>query len=272
MDHNLSPDQKAEIQKILKFVKNMEGIIRTSPSAEQKSRVQKEMGRYRERIGQIVGRYDASRKSADEIANDLGLGGGAQLEVERRGGSDFPVLEKYTVQKASPNSSDPDVNFLSTALKVLQKEYWPVISDQHAKLDFSNGQERDSIRNQLDNVIRNMGVLTETIEEYSTAEKQDFREQLLKMKNRQTRSFIFEANEMLRKLREYLAKIVGDMQSGGGSVINRNEGLKFNARYEEATMLEGRTIAEGLVEFHQFVDEAIQFLKLPQMKITRPGS
>ena len=42
MDRSFTKDQLTEIEKILKYIRQMESIVRTSPSAEQKERVRKE--------------------------------------------------------------------------------------------------------------------------------------------------------------------------------------------------------------------------------------
>lgn len=285
----LSPEQRDDAEKSLRYLKQMEGIIRTSPNAEQRARVSREIVKYREKLSALVPGKDFSKSNADQIRAELGLdapgaaegGAGragsapsqAHSAVGGRATAGYSILQKFPVQKGSPNSSDPDVNFLSTVWNVINREYWPAISEQHCKLDFSHSSERDGLRAQLENISRNLKVLLETIEEYSGAEKQDFREQLLKMKNRQTRAFIFDSNEALKKLREFLEKLCDDVQSRGGVVMNKAEPLRFNARFEKATVLEGVSVADGLVEFHQFVAEAIQHLNLPQLKPPRtPGA
>ncbi len=281
----MSPEQRDEAERALRYLKQMEGIIRTSPNAEQRARVSREILKYREKLSGLAPGKDFSKSNADQIRAELGLEAGAasgaqgavaaqaQSAAGGRATAGYSILQKFPVQKGSPNSSDPDVNFLSTVWTVINVEYWPAISEQHCKLDFSHSSERDGMRAQLENISRNLKVLLETIEEYSGAEKQDFREQLLKMKNRQTRAFIFDSNEALKKLREFLEKLCDDVQSRGGVVMNKAEPLRFNARFEKATVLEGVSVADGLIEFHQFVAEAIQHLNLPQLKPPRtPGA
>ncbi len=275
MAYNLTDQQRAEVEKVVKYLKQMEGIIRTSPSEEQKARVQKELAKQRARLTQMVPGLDATKMSADQVVEELGVSAPAAAAPAARsaapsgGGSGHRVLDKFPVSKATPHSTDPDVNFLATVFRTIQNEYWPAIAEQHCRLDFSRASERDSLRTQLENVIRNMKVLLETIEEYSGAEKQDFREQLLKMKNRQTRAFIFDSSEMLKKLREFLRSLTEDLERGGGIVTNKNEPIKFNSKYEDATVLEGRPVSEGIREFAQFVEEAIEELNMPTLKADR---
>ncbi len=281
MAHKISDQHREEVQKILKYLKNMEGIVRTSSNPEQKARVQKELAKQRSRLAAIVPGLDATRMNHTQIVAALEMGGesgGQTAGASPSGGAvrsssasdSYSVLNKFPIEKASPNSGDPDVNFLAAIFTAIQKEYWPAISEQHCQLDFSRGAERGALRTQLDNVLRNMKVLLETIEEYAAAEQQDFREQLLKMKNRQTRAFIFDANDMLRKIRDYMEPLLEDIETGGGIITNKTETLRFNARYEDATVLEGAAVADGVQEFARFVQEAIQHLNLPSLKKKEP--
>ncbi|MCB1316089.1 MAG: hypothetical protein KDK27_09060, partial [Leptospiraceae bacterium] len=228
VDVNLSPDKKVEVEKALKYIKNMESIVRTSPNPEQKARVQKEISKYRERIGALVPGYDTGRKPVEQMMEELGIsgaggGGGTATASTGSANGEYSVLGKYEIEKASRNSTDPDVNFLATVLSLIQREYWPVLSDVHCKLDFSHSSERDTLRQQLENVLRNLKVLCETIEEYANAEKQDFREQLLKMKNRQSRSFIYESNEILKKLQEFMGRVASSIEESGSVCTNPDD-------------------------------------------------
>ena len=281
MAFELNDSQKAELAKLIKFIKNMESIVRTTPSEEQRARVQKELGKYRAKVTALVPGFDASRKSADQITQELKLAGGTAAAgatdtaatsgggagSASGSGSPYKVLDRYEFGRASEHSNDPDINFLSGILQLIEKEYWPALTDSHCKLDFSNAAERDGVRLSLDNILRNLSVLVETVEEYATAEKQDFREQLLKMKNRQTRTFIYDANEALKKIRDFVRKLATDLEQGGGMVMNKDEIIRFNPRYEAATQLGGQTVQSAILEFRELIQEALEHLNLPQMKI-----
>ncbi len=259
-------DQKVEIEKLLKYVRQMEGIIRTSPSAEQKERVTKQLQQYREKLAAVTGGR-ADKLNLSEIESAIGAVPGPKSNAAPSGKT-YNILDKYPVQQASKNSSDSDLNLMATMLAVVQREYWPVLTDMHTKLDFSFSSERDTVRTKLENAQRSLGVLIETIDEYAGAEKQDFREQLLKMKNKQTRLFLIEMNELFKTMREFLTRINQDLSSGGGVVTNKKDVLKFNPRFEEATVLEGQPLSEGLREFESFCVAAIERLNLPNFKKT----
>ena len=267
---DLNQDQLLEIDKLTKYIKQMEGIVRTSPNPDQVARVKRELQKYREKLKTLYPDFDPSQHHVEDLRSELGLdgGGGGKARANSGGGESegHDILDKFPVAKASPNCQDHDVNFLATILHVIQKEYWPAISDQHTRMDFSLNQERDTVRHHLDTALRNLKILTETIEEYAQAEKQDFREQLLKMKNKQTRVFLFETNDMLRLLREFMKKVAADIHQNGSGIQNKADRIQFNAKFEDATLLEGYTIRDAVLEFMELLDQTIAQLRLPQLK------
>ena len=269
---DLNQDQLSEIDKLTRYIKQMEGIVRTSPNPDQVARVKRELQKYREKLKVMYPDFDPGQQQVDDVRKELGLDGGgssgssAGSKSESSAITGHDILDKFPVAKASPNCSDHDVNFLATILHVIQKEYWPAICEQHTRMDFSLNQERDTVRHHLDTALRNLKILTETIEEYAQAEKQDFREQLLKMKNKQTRVFLFETNDMLRLLREFMRKVADDIHQNGSGVQNKSDRIQFNAKFEDATMLDGYSIRDAVLEFLELLDQTIAQLRLPQMK------
>jgi hypothetical protein len=151
-------------------------------------------------------------------------------------------------------------------LLLAENEYWPVLSDQHCKLDFSHTGIRDAMRKKLDNALTNLKILAETIEEYATAENQDFREQLLKMKNKQSRIFLMETNEVFKDLIHFLEKLTEDINRNGTVIHNKKEMIRFNPRFEKATMLEGKSLEYAITEFEMFLNQVVKKLNLPVMK------
>lgn len=259
-------EQITEIEKILKFIKQMDGIIRTSASKDQVERVRKEIRKYREKLDQMAPGIGSLTADVEELRKKLGLGiasdtGSSAAERIRENKGD--LLSKIPIEKASPHCNDPDINLMFTVVQASIKVYWPMLSNQIAKLDYSVASERDAIYRKLENSMRSLRVLADTIEEYATAEKQDFREQLLKMKNKQSRVFLFEANDHLKELRTFLGKLTGSMRE---SVLNIQDTLAFQSDYQDLASLSGRTVESGIIEFQGYVDQAITKLSIPDIK------
>ena len=252
----LSQDQILELQKLQKAVTQLENILKTSRNEEQRHRVSQDIRKYREKMQKI---------SPDGMPDNLNTPVAtpvAPAETGKKSG----ILDTFPIMKISPNSNDQEINFIGTLVNVLDLEFLPILGDSHIKLDFSHATERDSVVKHIENIRRNMKVLTETIEEYSAAEKQEFREQLGRMKNKQARIFIAEAYEVFKKFREFLEKLLGDMKEGGGVIMNLGEKVRFNPRFEKATILEGREVSEAVHEFLNFIREAMENINVPNLK------
>jgi hypothetical protein len=71
----------------------------------------------------------------------------------------------------------------------------------------------------------------------------------------------------MKGVREFLKKLVDDLDHGGGAVMNRDEVIKTNSRFEESNYLEGRTIADAIREVEYFTSKVIERLNLPQFKV-----
>ena len=106
----------------------------------------------------------------------------------------------------------------------------------------------------------------ENTKEYALSEKQDFKEQLGRMKNKQSRIFISEAGDMFKVFKEFLEKVQNDMEDGGVVVMNLGDKIHFNSRFERATLLEGKDIGYALRQFLEFTKAALQSISVPTLK------
>jgi hypothetical protein len=263
-----------EIEKLIKFIKQMEIIVRTSSNPAQVERVKKDIAKYRARLKELVPDYHPEKETVDQLARRLSSSTAAEdpsqatVNQPSKSASEVPAsfAERIPEERASPHSTDPDVNFAASAIKILLREYWPALTEQHVRMDFTSSQERQALRFKVDNLVRSLKTLTETIEEYATAEKPDFREQLFKMKNKQSRLFLFEANDVFREFKGFLAKHIEGLERGGSAIKNPDETIRFDRNYEDATWLENKSVREALYDFFNFVDYVIKRMRLPTMK------
>ncbi|MDH5654782.1 MAG: hypothetical protein OEZ34_02670 [Spirochaetia bacterium] len=278
VDDVLPERSQEEVKIMLERIGKMEIIVRTSGNPGQVERIRKEIIKYRARLSQMAPEANAQTADIDDLSRAFGMSlpteavipvpiqPAATSQSAESQGEALSLVDSIEMHKASPHSSDYDINFLSTVFHLIQKEYWPAISELHTKLDFSNAGMRDSIRNKIDNVMRNLKVLAETIEEYALADKQDFREQLLKMKSKQSRIFLMESNSLLREISVFLSMLVDDISSSGSIVVNKDEIIEFNSRFEQAERLNGQTVSYAITEFNIFIKQVIKKMNLPDFK------
>ena len=262
----LSADQIVELQKLQRLLSLLEKTFAASKNDEQKKRVSKDIQKYKTRILAI---------SPDGIPDNIHnatpyqqhtTSSETNVSPHSHSQSSASILSNIAIMKISPHSHDAEINFIATLINVMETEYVPVLGDSHTKFDFSHATERDNVIKHLENIRRTMKVLTETIEEYALSEKQDFKEQLGRMKNKQSRILISEAGDMFKVFKEFLEKVQNDMEDGGVVVMNLGDKIHFNSRFERATLLEGKDIGYALRQFLEFTKAALQSISVPTLK------
>ncbi|MCB1158521.1 MAG: hypothetical protein H7A25_23275 [Leptospiraceae bacterium] len=268
----LSSEQLIEIQKYQRLINLLETIQQKSKRDNQKERARLYIEKYKKRILEIspdgipqnihYSTYATAEKEKHKKAGEENSNGEGKAEIEKRN-----PLENLVVMKLTPHCNDSEINLIATLLNRMEMEYLPVLGDSHISLDFTHATERDNLIKSIENIRRNMKVLTETIEEYALCDKQDFKEQLGRMKNKQSRLFMSEAVEVFQEFKTFIHKILDDNESTGGTVIqNIDEEVHFNPRFDRATILEGRTVGYCLEEFYEFTKSAIQNINLPNFR------
>ncbi|PJZ44821.1 hypothetical protein [Leptospira brenneri] len=254
----LSQEQIMELSKLQKMLKNLEKIERNAKNDLQKERVAFDIERYRRRMQEV-----SPEGIPDNLEQTMR---NAKTREENPENLKHKIISQYPVMKVSPNSNDSEINQIGTLVNIMDLEYIPILGDGHIKFDYSHATERDSVLKYMENLRRNMKILVETVEEYAAADKQEFREQLSRMKNKQSRIFIAESFETLGKFRDFLTAVNRDIKEGVNVIMNMEEPIKFNPRFEKATVLEGRSIMEGLREFQEFAEEACDLIRLPSFR------
>lgn len=255
----LTEEQTQEVLKLQRLDKQYEGLIRTSRNAEQQKRAKIELKKIRDRIDELC---------PDGVPADLNAVAAPVVSEADRLNS-YTVLSKFSIQKASPNSDNNDVNLMYTVLQVWENEFIPGTGDGHLKLDFSLSSERDSHYAILENQKRYLKQLVDTVEDYAAATRDDFKLQLRDMKDRYTRHYLGEGATFLKRIREFWKKIHEDIQQGGHACMNKNDVVKFDRRFEGATFLEGYPVPKLVETAYIFVKEAIDALNLPDIPDTK---
>jgi hypothetical protein len=255
----LSHEQIVEISRLQGMIRNLEKIQRQSKDEYQSIRVSKDLEKFNRRLLEI---------SPDGIPDNIEATVAASKALKDNDPNvKHKIVAQFPIMKISPNSHDREINQIGTLVNVMELEFLPVLGDTHIKFDFAHQGERDTLFKHMENLRRNMKVLMETIEEYAAAEKQEFREQLGRMKNKQSRIFISESYDLFKKVREFLEAVNKDIREGSSVVMNIEEPIVFNPRFEKSTLLEGKSIPDALMDFQNFTRECMEVINLPNLKI-----
>ncbi|MCZ8237921.1 MAG: hypothetical protein O9346_04490 [Leptospiraceae bacterium] len=255
----LSHEQIVEISRIQAIIRNLEKIKRESKDDFQTTRVSMDLDKYNKKMMEI-----SPEGIPDNMESTVAK---SKALKDNDPNIKHKMISQFPIMKITPNSHDREINQIGTLANVMDVEFMALLGDTHIKFDFSHQSERDTLFKHMENLRRNMKVLMETIEEFAAAEKQEFREQLGRMKNKQSRIFISEVFDVFKKTREFLEAVNKDLREGSSVIMNLDDPVKFNPRFEKASLLEGKTIPAALNDFLTFTKEAMDIINLPNMKI-----
>jgi hypothetical protein len=257
----LSSDQITELKRFQKILNQLDKISSVSNNEDQKKRVSKEIQKYKAKVLVISpsGIPDTiqSISKSDPRSDDSN-------NSKNKKDNQHSIFDNLVVMRLCPHSTDPEINLLSTLINLFEIEYIPVLSDAHIKFDFSTLNERNSVVKLFENIKRTIKVLIETIEEYASTDKQEFKEQMGRMKNKQSRVFISEASEFFKSMKTFVDKTLQDLSAGENIINNLEEVIRFNPKTESATLLQGKKIKFALEEISTFLETALANISIPK--------
>jgi hypothetical protein len=144
-------ENKEKALKIVRSIKALEGVIKTSRSVEQKTRVKKDIEALREKLGEIYPNTDLQ-----DLEQILGAEVMAPPPETKIDFSQFPCLLPVELKQFSPYKNDGDLNIAASIKTHFEQSIWGIITEQHTKLDYSNSGIRDGLYRKLDQCGRGL--------------------------------------------------------------------------------------------------------------------
>ncbi len=261
---SLSEAQKNELMTLQKLARQYEGIIRTSRNAEQQGKAKIELKKIRDKMESI-----APGGSADQFLQEnpgTTTSGSRKKSIEDIGQT-YPTLGKLPMARISPNSDELEINVLGSVLSAWENTFYPALSK--VKLDFALSAERDSHFTVLESLKRQMKILSETIEDFHKAVREDSKVQLRDMRTRQQRQFMFDGGAFLKKIHEFWKSVYEDIQANGPKCFNKDDHIMVDTRLEVANFFQGKSVRETSRFTVMFLHEAIEALNLPDLPVDK---
>ena len=256
----LTSEQKKEVLKLQKIIKQYEGILKTSTDAESISRIQKDLQRANESLdllcpngvpGDLI--YQEEKTAPKDDIKNL-----SQSSI---------VLANFPIQRASPNCDDNDMNILATIIRVWDSEFLPVLTEHHVKLDFSTSVERDSHFRLLEEIKRQLKVVGDNIENYHSAVREDMKVRLNEVRKRHIRNFLIDGLALIKKIRDFWSSVLQDIRQDSIRCMNPEDTIQIDISFETATYLNGKTVSKAIENACLFLDEGIDLIKPPTLDV-----
>ncbi len=252
-------DKEEKSRQMVKSIKMLESVYKTTTSAAQRSRVKKDVETLRARLKELY--PEANIKELEEaIYSDM-------LTLKSNGtgiDEDLEFLRGIEVVEYSPYKDDAEINTAASILKHFEERIWGVITDQHTKLDFSNSGERDTLYRKLDQCDRALKMFLQTVEDIDKAKSNDYASQLQMMRVKQGRVFQMELNEFLKKARDFVVNLVSDAEFGGTMILNPDDPIAY-AEYETYRMFENVKVIDALRFMKNFLEETQKVIRMPDL-------
>ncbi len=271
----LTEKQSEEVFKILKYLKNIETVIITSPNPEQKERLQKETVAYKRKIMEMIPDQDITRKNVEQISQLLGFDlTQTTLSKEKDSGASSHQEEGLikilgiAVNKAHPKSNSSEVNVVAFTLKKIKDVYWDILSDRYCWMDYIHTAQRDALQLKMEGASRNVRDLIIILDDIANADLPVTRERLLQVKERQTRSVIMECDLFLKSMRNFLQRLLEDAGDTKNIVRNPHQKVTSSQNKVNTDISKGETVMEILLEFSRLCEESIQHIAMPEVKFT----
>jgi len=253
-------DEKEEqARKVVKSIKVLEGVLKTSPNPTQRARVKREIDRLRKMLQEMY-----PDENIEEIEESIYDEMTADDDIDENSFAGYEYLKDVEIERISPYRDDAEINEAGSILKYFQDRIWGVISDQHTKLDFSNSGERDTLYRMLDQCDRAFKLFSQTIDDIDRTKSSEHINQLQLMRVKQGRIFLLTLYDFFKKARQFVSNLVSDAEFGGTMILNPDEQVVY-AGYEENKTFENWEVVESLKYMKNFFDDVLQVIKVPDV-------
>jgi hypothetical protein len=258
-------DKNEKARQIVKSIKMLEGVLKSTPNATQRSRVRKDLGKMRNMLGDMFPGENISAIeetiSSEPFEDDI--------KTAEEGTSVYETLKEINIETISTYKDDAEVNQALSIMRFFEERIWGVIADQHTKLDFSNAGERDTLYRKLDQCSRAYKIFCQTIEDIEKSKSTEYSSQLQQMRQKQGRLFLFDFSEFLKSAKDFISNLIADSEFGGTMIVNPTDKITY-ADYEVYKTFSGWSVLDALKYIKKFVMEALDIVKMPSIRKPQP--
>ena len=263
----MTPEE--EVKRLNKLIRQYETVYRTTPDADQKARVERQLSElrdYKKKIlaVNVIREQDLEEKPpvGDPLAATPVL---KELEQKNHAAGPAAAVPAYAAEDATPSAIQLEMYHLALYLTHFEKEFLPFLTEKQLKLDFKYSLERDSFYNSFEAIRRKMA----SYGDENRALRQGLvnREMELEVRKRMvklTRHIQAEAARFFSTLVRFCQDLEDDAHGDMVKCQNCNGVIHFDP-IEGDRLLQGRTVGGALRELRLFAAEAVTYLNVPDI-------
>ncbi len=253
-------EKKEKARKIVKSIKLLEGVLKSTSDAAQKTRVKKDAENLRKMLQDMYPGTDLQALEDAIFSDSMVLS-----HSEKQNMSSMETLSSIEIEKISPFKNDEEINLAAGIMIYFEERVWGAISEAHTKLDFSNSGVRDSLYRKLDQCNRSLKMFTQTVADIERAKSPEYGSQLQMMRVKQGRVFLYDLRDFLNDAKVFISGLVADAEFGGSTILNPDEKVIY-ADYEKYRMFENWSVIDSIRYMKKFVTEVLDILNVPDLK------
>jgi hypothetical protein len=186
--------------------------------------------------------------------------------LEKKSISEYKILRNIRIDKLNRYSNNTEVNSIWSYILFFGKEYLGLLSEQNLKLDYGHSFTRDKFfttYNELIRAFERYGELLEQIDKATTNGNKDYRERLLTLQGKSYRDLIIKSGNFLRSLEKFIEEIFDSEQQNIRVLVEPEKIVSISG---EVSNIDGITAKDALLDLYRFVQEFIDFIKIPEIK------
>jgi hypothetical protein len=262
----MTPEE--EVKGLNKLIRQYETVYRTTPDADQRERVErqlKDLRGYRDKILAVnvinTQELEEALPEQDEFAAAPLL---RQLVAENALNPREGIIP-FAAPDAGPTTAQKEMFHLCLYARHFEKEFLPFLAEKQLKLDFKYSLDRDGFYSSYQSLQRRIVSYRE--ENKRLAEGMVSRDMEMEVRKRAiklVRLIEADAARFFRALEVFADDLVEDGHGDGVKCTNCDEEISFDS-IEGRRALQGRKVADALGDLRDFALEAIAYLNIPEI-------
>jgi hypothetical protein len=249
----MRPEQ--ELNRINRLIRQFESVYRTTVDEAQKERVTaelKKLRQYRLKLESFHVLEETEAETAEEFDEY----------------AEYPFLKSLRArpdgQHPAESCSDTEAGNLALYIGFFENQILNLMSETKLKLDFKYSLERDSFYHRAENLRRQLEDFLEDtarIDAYEGPHGEEMRMRNFKKK----RNLILEADRFFRRILNFSAELLSDIEEKGLKCLNPEERVLFD-KIEGNKYLQGLSVREALGRVNELCGEVADYLNVPRIE------
>lgn len=177
--------------------------------------------------------------------------------------SDYKILRNIPTVKLNQFSTNLEINTIWSYLLFFETEYLGLLSEQNLKLDYGHAYQRDQFFTTFNETVRFLQRYGDLLEQIDSAGNKDYKERLVSIQSKQYRDVIIRTGKFLNSVEEFIEDILNADKKDERVLLEPDREVTISG---DGSSLNGVTAIAAIHDLKDFIEEFIDFIKIPEIK------